>query len=126
MTITFDRNLANYRYYCDNDVQSLNGTSRWELRPDPEERPEGYVPQRDRPRLPPSNDDTIQYQEWVDFENGIFMGPTEGCQTPSAADDKAVLLAETYTRIRMPSPTFLLRGIPHRATVTVGPFTYPP
>ena len=77
-----DRRLANYRIYCDNDVRDLNGSSRWKLRGDPPMPPAGYIPQRERPS--PGNAQPGElWQEWVDYDNGILMGKTDGCQAPS-------------------------------------------
>ncbi|KAL9105743.1 MAG: hypothetical protein Q9227_009131 [Pyrenula ochraceoflavens] len=76
---------GNFRYHCDND--RLGGSSRWQLKRDPENPPSNYIPQAQRPMFP----DTIngQYQEWVDRDNQIQMGPNRGCQDPG-------VLAQTY------------------------------
>ncbi|KAL9105285.1 MAG: hypothetical protein Q9227_009524, partial [Pyrenula ochraceoflavens] len=80
---------SNYRFYCDNDPQDINGRSRWTLRPDPtHSTPRNYMLNALRPRLPqPPN--FMWYQEWWDLWNGIHMGKTRGCQEPG-------VMAETY------------------------------
>ncbi|KAL9109123.1 MAG: hypothetical protein Q9227_006214 [Pyrenula ochraceoflavens] len=72
MTRTFNRNAANVRYYCDDDrtdEHSLFPLSRWTLVSDPENVPQGYEPQRKRPRL--GSAPRQQYQQWIDGENRI-------------------------------------------------------
>ena len=93
MTETSNRQDSNYRFYCDNDPQSINGGTRWTLREDPplNARPADYVPQRDRTSRYHNRPPT---QEWEDKLNGMMMGSTAGCEAEGHH------LAVTYNRRR--------------------------
>ena len=94
MTSTKDREAANYRYYCDNDPQDMDGGTRWTLRPDPSPTPSGYVRQRDRLR-PPDR----PYQEWEDRTNELVMGNLPyGCQHPEAKVQGITYTQQAYGR----------------------------
>ena len=84
------REAANYRFYCDNDPQDVNGGTRWSLRPDPpyNQRGQNYVLNRLRQPWP-----IVQtgYQDWEDTINGVFIGRSRGCQDPGTQ-------AETFTQ----------------------------
>lgn len=74
-----DRRAANFRYYCDDDPQSIDGGTRWTLRPDPNPLPQGYVAQRQRPRASdPLRQPGQAYQEWEDIANGMLDPRTIG------------------------------------------------
>lgn len=88
MVLTHDQARSNVRYYCDNDPQIINGGSRWTLRPDPPNPPQGYVPQRFRQRYDDSNPNA-EHQEWEDLTNDIIMGDSNGCLDPGT-------MAETF------------------------------
>ena len=116
MTLVVDRSSANVRYYCDNDAQSLNGTTRWKLRedPPPDQIPSlFYVKQKDRPRLPRTRSSSGVWQEWVNSENGIYMGRTLGCQDPVRF--RALTYRETFSLLDY----VMWVGMPNRATITV-------
>ncbi|KAL9108654.1 MAG: hypothetical protein Q9227_006600 [Pyrenula ochraceoflavens] len=94
-----NQDLANYRYYYDDDCQDPEGNCRWKLRPDPPEkdRPVGYVLQAIR---------EYQDQEWNDNQNGILLG-RENCKSGFyAAVTKLKKLAGDYKQ-------------PLRATITL-------
>ncbi|KAL9109436.1 MAG: hypothetical protein Q9227_005944 [Pyrenula ochraceoflavens] len=69
---------VNLHYYCDDD--RVDGSSRWELLPDPpvSERHKQYITQDRRPRW--SQSEEGQYREYWDPLNDVRMGPTLGCQ----------------------------------------------
>ncbi|KAL9113194.1 MAG: hypothetical protein Q9227_002529 [Pyrenula ochraceoflavens] len=105
---TTQRQQANYRYYCDNDPQDIQGTSRWKLKKDPplSDRPPSYIPMRKRV----SKQDARPGQptrEWEDRDNGVQMDGT-GCHGEKAAAVTYRTLLPGYDRL--PSV---------RATVTV-------
>ncbi|KAL9114839.1 MAG: hypothetical protein Q9227_001082 [Pyrenula ochraceoflavens] len=117
MTPTDERDSSNYRFYCDDDPQSLDGTSRWTLRPDPAFPPTGYRPQRERPRVPippPPGFSPMPHQEWQDVDNGVVMGTSTGCQNPNA-------LGVTF-RLRAWEGGPPFPGSLNRGTVTVSEF----
>ena len=72
-----NRIWANYRFYCDDDVQDLKGRSRWKLRKDPLPPhcvncvvPSLFVPNRFRRRWELASPRLLRhnfFQEWEDF-----------------------------------------------------------
>ncbi|KAL9114354.1 MAG: hypothetical protein Q9227_001776 [Pyrenula ochraceoflavens] len=142
-----DRARANNRIYCDNDPMSPDETqrTRWQLREDPPpyNRPENFVPNRERPRYPnfpfgphlpgsswvgrhyPQTLQTywhLSHQEWEDRENHVYMFyNVDGCHRPG-------VLSATYTQ--RPSENFWnpvppqipwvrRRNVKDRATITI-------
>ena len=82
MTEARERQQAKYRFYCDNDAQHLDGSSRWTLRsdPPPASRPSEYIEQAIRPKWRHREE---QYQQWEDICNGVIMGASVGCEDPN-------------------------------------------
>ncbi|KAL9108289.1 MAG: hypothetical protein Q9227_006886 [Pyrenula ochraceoflavens] len=69
-----DRNNANIRFYCDNDLRDLdpNGTTRWKLKPDPAPPfVADYIPQQQRPMPHLRPEIKAFYQEWYDADNWL-------------------------------------------------------
>ena len=76
-----NRNAANYRFYCDDDIQDPDGHSRWRLRADPLPphcfectAPIYFTPNHERPRWEDAPARLAQhgyYQEWEDL--GEFL-----------------------------------------------------
>ncbi|KAL9113363.1 MAG: hypothetical protein Q9227_002404 [Pyrenula ochraceoflavens] len=104
-----DRSQANFRFYCDNDPQDVDGNSRWRLKQDPYPLPpHPYVRQIDRPPYSEDTETSEPFREWVDYQNGVEMGETNGCQHPLTD-------AETYY---ITTPKFPGQKQP-RATITL-------
>ena len=103
----YDRDKANYRFYCDNDRLD-GGSQRWRLVRDPPlgSRPLNYVPQEQRPFILNAQPQQA-WQEWEDPSNGIRMTMSGGCHNQNT-------VGATY-RAYMQRPW--MPGI--RATVTV-------
>ncbi|KAL9105348.1 MAG: hypothetical protein Q9227_009468 [Pyrenula ochraceoflavens] len=108
------RMRSNYRFYCDNDVQDATRATRWTLRPDPWPPlplAAGYVRNAERPPWPPRYPGQ-QVQEYEDVDNGMYMGFSNGCQSPNVQ-------AKTYTQgYPLPRQPF------EKATVTICNFQF--
>ena len=75
-TVSTDRNSADIRFYCDNDVDATTGgaTARWQLVPDRDQDPNGAKNSQRTGR---------NSQEWYDQINLVRRAKsTRGCLDP--------------------------------------------